>query len=99
MGKSRADDSGWEGDETPHGVITPRTDRFWVKNVAFFNFAESGFAAIGSCSHCFSPYSTDSGARTVKFEGLTFDTSVATRIRYQYPEKAIFYDSDGSLTD
>ena len=56
-------------------------------------------AALGSCSHCFSPYSTDTGARTVKFEGLTFDeATVPIKIRYQVPYKAIFYDSDGSLT-
>ena len=22
----------------PHGVITPRTERYWIKNVEFYNF-------------------------------------------------------------
>ena len=26
------------GDHSPHGVITPRTERYWVKNVEFYNF-------------------------------------------------------------
>jgi hypothetical protein len=34
-------------------------------------------AALGSCSHCFHSASTDSGARTVTFSNLVFDTSVA----------------------
>jgi hypothetical protein len=56
-------------------------------------------AALGSCSHCFHPASTDSGGRTTIFSGLTFDdTTVTRRIRYQPPYREIFYDSDGTLT-
>jgi hypothetical protein len=56
-------------------------------------------AALGSCSHCFHPASTDSGGRTTTFSGLTFDgLTVKRRIRYQPPYREIFYDSDGSLT-
>jgi hypothetical protein len=56
-------------------------------------------AALGSCSHCFHPASTDSGGRTTTFSGLWFDDSTVTRrIRYQPPYREIFYDSDGSLT-
>jgi len=81
-----------------HGLITPRTENFQVKNVRFYNFDKAGKAAIGSCSHCFHPASTDSGARTVTFSGLYFAPSVTTKIRYQFPFKDIFYDLDGTLT-
>ena len=50
-------------ERTPHGIITPRTENFRVKNVKFYNFDKTGYAALGSCSHCFHPASTDSGAR------------------------------------
>lgn len=63
----------------------------------FYNFDFNDAAAIGTCSHCFHPASTDSGARTVKFEKLTF-TAVTKRVRYQEPRKGILYDLDGSLT-
>ena len=55
-------------------------------------------AALGSCSHCFHSAATDSGARTVSFSGLFFDSSVTKKIRYQYPWRAIYYDLDGTLT-
>lgn len=55
-------------------------------------------AGLGSCSHCFHPASTDSGARTVTFEKLYFDASVTKRIRYETPYRAIFHDLDGILT-
>lgn len=81
VGRTTANAQGWSG--SPHGIITPRTDRFWVKNVNFWNFDMTNAAALGSCSHCFSPYSTDTGARTVKFEGLSFDeATVPIKIRY-----------------
>ena len=82
---------------SPHGIITPRTEHFEVKNIRFYNFDFNNAAALGSCSHCFHGAATDSGARTITFEGLEFyDTP--RKIRYQYPWKAIFYDRDGSLT-
>jgi hypothetical protein len=82
-----------------HGIITPRKEFFQVNNVKFFNFDVAGKAAIGSCSHCFHPASTDSGARTVTFSGIKFDpATVPIKIRYQYPFRDIFYDLDGSLT-
>jgi hypothetical protein len=56
-----------------HGIIGPRTENFQVHNVKFYNFDIAGKAALGSCSHCFSPPSTDSGARTVTFSNLYFD--------------------------
>ena len=45
-------------DEAPHGVITPRTERYWIKDVTFFNFNftksdDTQAAAIGTCSHCY----------------------------------------------
>ena len=63
----------------------------------FFNFDWNKAAALGSCSHCFHPAATDSGARTVTFTNLSF-TSVTRKILYQYPWKAIYKDTDGSLT-
>ena len=84
---------------SPHGLISPRTDRWWVKNVRFWNFDFGNAAALGSCPHCFFPPSTDTDARTVKFEGIWFDeATVPVKIRYQFPYRAIFYDADGSLT-
>ena len=56
-------------------------------------------AALGSCSHCFHPASTDSGARTIAFSGLSFDAlTVPVKIHYQFPWRDIFYDMDGTLT-
>lgn len=82
-----------------HGIITPRTENFQVHNVKFYNFNLNEQAALGSCSHCFHPAATDSGARTVTFSGLYFHpTSVTKKIRYQYPFRDIYYDLDGSLT-
>lgn len=68
-----------------------------MKNVKFHNFNWNKAATLGSCSHCFHPAATDSGARTVTFSGLEF-TSVTKKIRYQYPWVAIYYDLDGTLT-
>jgi hypothetical protein len=82
---------------SPRGIITPRTDRWWVSNVALYNFNFNSAAALGSCSHCFHPAATDSDARTVKFANVTMDpTTVTKNIRYQFPFKAIFHDTDAS---
>ena len=50
-----------------HGIITPRSENFQVNGAKFFNYDQPGHAALGSCSHCFHPASTDSGARTISF--------------------------------
>ena len=63
-----------------------------------FNFDFNDASGVGTCSHCFHPASTDSGARTVTFEKLFFDKTVPRRIRYQKVFKAILYDLDGTLT-
>ena len=81
-----------------HGIIGPRTENFQVHNVKFYNFDISGKAALGTCSHCFSAPSTDSGGRTLTVSGLYFDPSVKVKIRYQEPWREIIYDIDGSLT-
>ena len=82
-----------------HGLITARKEYFEVHNVKFFNFDVAGKAALGSCSHCFHPASTDSGARTTTFSKIKFDPlTVPIKIRYQFPFRDIFYDLDGSLT-
>jgi hypothetical protein len=51
----------------PFGIIGPRTENFRVDNVRFFNFDWNEAAALSSCSHCFHPAATDSGARTIRF--------------------------------
>ena len=56
---------------TAHGIITARTENFYVSNVKFYNFG-ADMAALGSCSHCFHPASTDSGGRTTTFKNLQF---------------------------
>jgi hypothetical protein len=66
--------------------------------VRFFNFNWNDAGAIGSCSHCFHPASTDSGARTVKMQNLVFDATVPKKLYYQWPFHAIYLDLDGSLT-
>ncbi len=81
-----------------HGIIGPRTENFQVHNVKFYNFDIADKAALGTCSHCFSAPSTDSGGRTVTVSNLYFDSSVTVKIRYQEPWREIFYDIDGSLT-
>jgi hypothetical protein len=96
IGKSGNTDEVIDG-ASPHGIITPRTENFQVKNVKFFNFDFNDAAALGSCSHCFHPASTDSGARQVTLTNLEF-TDVAKKIRHQYPFRAIYYDTDGTTT-
>ena len=82
----------------PKGVITARTENMVVRNVNFYNFEWNDAAALGSCSKCHVGGVSDSGARTVRTEGLYFDSTVARKIRYQTPRKAIYLDLDGSLT-
>ena len=57
---------------SPHGIITPRTEKFSAFNGRFYNFNKNSASGIGTCSHCFHPAATDSGARTATFSGLTF---------------------------
>ena len=80
------------------GIITPRWDYFTIKNVKFYNFNFGQTGALGDCSHCFHAASTDSGARTVFVSGLTFDATVTRKVWYQYPNRGIWYDIDGTLT-
>ena len=71
----------------PHGIITPRSENFAIEGTRFFNFdwsalgvdrttgehAQINAAALGTCSHCFHPAATDSGAREIRVSGLYFD--------------------------
>lgn len=82
----------------PYGIIGPRTENFRVDNVRFYNFDWNNASALSSCSHCFHPAATDSGARTIRFSKLKFDSSVKRLANYQYPWKVMFLDEDGSLT-
>ena len=61
------------------GLITSRTDHLSVNKVSFYNLDQPGMAALGSCSHCFHPAATDSGARTVTFSQLSFDSATVPR--------------------
>ena len=79
------------------GLITPRKDNLYVKNVYFANF-NGAMSAIGTCSHCEHPASTDAGARTSYFSGLTFE-NVTQRVSFNTPYREILIDQDGSLTD
>lgn len=82
---------------SPHGIIGPRSEWFGVDGAKFYNFDFNNAAALGDCSHCFHPASSDMGARTVALQNLEF-TDVTKRINYQYPFRGIFWDRDGSLT-
>lgn len=82
----------------PFGIIGPRTDNLRVDNCRFFNFDWKETAAISTCSHCWHDQETDSGGRTVRFNNMTFDSSVKRLINYAYPYKAIILDEDGSIT-
>lgn len=97
IGKSKGNASTALNAASPRGIITPRSEWFGVKNVAFHNWNWQKAAAIGSCSHCWHGAATDSGARQVNFNKLTFATTTL-RINYQIPWRAIYYDEDGTLT-
>jgi hypothetical protein len=95
----RTNNSDWMLDaSSPHGIIGPRTENFFITGVHFYNFNWNEAATLGSCSHCWHPHATDSGARTITTNNLTFHESVTKRIKYGFPYKAIFRDMDGSLT-
>ena len=82
----------------PHGIITARTEGFSIEGTKFYNYDWNDAAAFGTCSHCFHPAATDSGARTIRVRDLVFDDSVTLKIRWQYPERTIFADETGELT-
>ncbi len=98
IGKSQNTEEGLDI-ASPRGIIGPRTEWFTAQNIKFysFNFINGGYA-LGDCSHCFFAASTDSGARTITVKGLQFDSTVTRKIKYEYPYRGIFLDSDGSLT-
>lgn len=87
----------WAGSGSPHGIISPRSDKWTISNVRFYNYDFNNAAAIGTCSHCFFEPSTDSDGRTVRTNQLQF-TNVDRKIRYQFPFKGILADEDGTLT-
>lgn len=87
-----------QGEGNPHGIVSPRTDKWTISDIRFYNFDFGSAAAIGTCSHCYKGPSTDSDGRTVKTNSLSF-TNVSKRIRYQVPFKGIIYDTDGTLTE
>jgi hypothetical protein len=82
----------------PHGIITPRREWFYVDGAKFYNYDWNDAAAFGTCSHCFHPAATDSGARTTEVRNLYFDATCTKKIRYQFPGLNIFHDLTGELT-
>lgn len=97
VGKSANSGSGGTS-SSPHGIIGPRSEGFTIDGTKFFNYDFNNAAALGDCSHCFHSASTDSGARTITTRNLVFDASVTKKIRYQFPNRGIFHDEDGTLT-
>lgn len=81
------------------GIIGPRWDYFTVRDARFYNMNWGDSGALGDCSHCFHPASTDSGARTHYTSNLFFDATVPKRLWYQYPWRGIWFDEDGTLTN
>ena len=67
--------------KSPHGIIGPRSNGFTIKGVVFHDMDFNNAAALGTCSHCFHPAATDSGARTVRTNALEFHNT-PRRIRY-----------------
>jgi len=82
----------------PKGIIAPRSENFTIDGCKFYNYDWRNASALGDCSHCFHPASTDSGARTHTVRNLFFDTTVTKKIRYQEPYNGIFFDQTGTLT-
>jgi hypothetical protein len=60
------DEDGVLSGSTVWGFIGPREEYFTLDGTSFYNFDFQGSAAIGTCSHCFHPASTDSGGRTMR---------------------------------
>ena len=83
---------------SPHGIIGPRSEWLQIDGTKFYRFDFNSAAALGDCSHCWHPASTDMGARTISTKNLFFDSTVSKRIRYQFPFRGIFEDLDGTLT-
>ena len=72
----RTNNTNWRIDAgSPHGIIAPRTEKFLIQNVRFYNYNWNDAACLGSCSHCWHPHATDSGARTINTRNLTFDST------------------------
>jgi len=67
--------------KSPHGIITPRSDGFSMRDIRFHNFDWKSAAAIGDCSHCVHDQATDSGSRTVRISKMQF-FNTNKRIRY-----------------
>ena len=81
-----------------NGIIAPRSDHLLIDGPKFYRWDKNHFSALSTCSHCFHPAATDSGARTITTKNLAFDTTVSKKIMYSDPKKAIFHDLDGTLT-
>ena len=97
VGRSANTEAGMDS-ASPHGIIGPRSEWLRIEGTKFFNFDFNNAASLGDCSHCFHPASSDMGARTISTKDLYFDSTVTKRIRYQYPNRGIFWDMDGTLT-
>lgn len=47
----------------PWGIIGPRTENWQIRGASFYNYNWGEAAALGSCSHCIHPGTTDHGGR------------------------------------
>ena len=54
-----------DGDSTFRGIIGPRSEWLRIEGTSFKNLDFGSAAALGDCSHCWHPASTDMGARTI----------------------------------
>lgn len=101
VGDAKADDfSSFIRKKSVWGIITPRSENLTIEGVHFTNLDYSNSSAFGSCSKCFFADSTDSDARTITLNKLTFDdATVPIRAKWQEPWKSIYYDIDGSFTN
>lgn len=92
------DEDGAISGNTTWGFIGPKTENFMIKDSSFFNFDHGwNSAPLGTCSHCFHPDATDSGARTYTTSNLYFE-NCPLKINYQMPYREIIHDLDGSMT-
>ena len=98
IGRSQGNREAGINSASPHGIIGPRSEWLRIDGTKFYNFDFGSAAALGDCSHCWHPASTDMGARTISTRNLFFDSTVTRRIKYQYPFRGIFWDMDGTLT-
>ena len=76
------------------GVVTPQTDGFLLENTRLYNFDDTQYI-FGDESHSVQCPVFDSGARLVKFSGVTI-TNCTKKIAWGSPHRGIFQIIDDS---